>query len=230
MVLRSPLAQALTFDNGMRSLILGLMSAVGFILLIACANLAGLTLVRIARRTPEIATRLALGASQWAVLRQLWVENFVLAFVGAGIGLALARGLLSTLPGFLPDSMMPLGGLAIDFRVLAFTFGASLFTSLLFGALPALQIRRVDLRSSMASSSHAVAKGSQPSPPVTDRRQVALTVVLVAGAGLLVRSLIYLETLPPGFDANNVMTAKAFARRCPLSRCRCVSRSHRRKA
>ena len=97
----SPLARNL--DNGMREPVLGLMSAVGFILLIACANLAGLTLVRIARRAPEIATRLALGASRWIVLRQLWVENFVLALVGAAIGLALARGILSSLPGFLPD-------------------------------------------------------------------------------------------------------------------------------
>jgi len=202
-----PLALALNLDSGMRSPILGLMSAVGFILLIACANLAGLTLVRIARRTPEIATRLALGASRWAVLRQLWVENLVLALVGAAIGLALARGILSALPGFLPDSMMPLGGASIDLRVLAFTFGASLFTSLLFGALPALQIRRVDLRSSMASSSHSVAKGSSRLRQVLIGAEVALTVVLVAGAGLLVRSLIYLETLPPGFDASNVMSA-----------------------
>ena len=202
----SPLARNL--DNGMRGPILGLMSAVGFILLIACANLAGLTLVRIARRAPEIATRLALGASRWAVLRQLWVENFVLALVGGAIGLALARGILSGLPGFLPDYMFPLGGTAMDFRVLAFTFGASLFTSLLFGALPALQIRRVDLRSSMASSSHSVARGSSRMRQLLIGGEVALTVVLVAGAGLLVRSLIYLETLPPGFDATNVMTAK----------------------
>ncbi len=202
----SPLARNL--DNGMRGPILGLMSAVGFILLIACANLAGLTLVRMLRRSPEIATRLALGASRWAVLRQLWVENFVLALVGGAIGLALARSILSGLPGFLPDYMFPLGGTAMDFRVLAFTFGASLFTSLLFGALPALQIRRVDLRSSMASSSHSVARGSSRLRQLLIGGEVALTVVLVAAAGLLVRSLIYLEMLPPGFDATNVMTAK----------------------
>lgn len=202
----SPLNRNL--DNGMRQPVLGLMSAVGFILLIACANLAGLTLVRIARRAPEIATRLALGASRWIVLRQLWVENFVLALVGAAIGLALARGILSSLPGFLPDQLMPLGGLSIDARVLAFTFGASLITSLLFGALPALQIRSVDLRASMAASSHSVARGSSRLRQLLIGGEVALTVVLVAAAGLLVRSLIYLETLPPGFDASNVMTAK----------------------
>jgi predicted permease len=203
-----PLSKARNLDNGMREPVIGLMMAVSLILLIACANLAGLTLVRIARRAPEIATRLALGASRWTVLRQLWVENFVLALVGAVIGLALARGILSWLPGFLPDYMIPPGGAAMDFRVLAFTFGTSLFISLLFGALPALQIRSVDLRSSMAAGSRSVATGSSRLRQLLIGGEVALTVVLVAGAGLLVRSLIYLETLPPGFDASNVMTAK----------------------
>ena len=202
----SPLARNL--DNGMRGPILGLMSAVGFILLIACANLAGLTLVRIARRVPEIATRLALGASPWVVLRQLWVENFVLALIGGAIGLALARGILAWLPGFLPESMIPLSGLAMDFRVLGFTFAVSLLTSLFVGALPALQIRSVDLRSFMASSSHSVTRGSSRLRQLLIGGEVALTVVLVAAAGLLIRSLIHLETLPPGFDASNVMTAK----------------------
>jgi len=202
----SPLARNL--DNGMRKPVLGLMLAVGLILLIACANLAGLTLVRIVRRTPEIATRLALGASRWDVLRQLWLENVVLAAIGAAIGLALARIILASLPGFLPDYMLPLGGVAIDLRVLAFTFAAALFTSLLFGALPALQTRRVDLRSSIAAGSQSVARGSSRLRQTLIAGEVALTLVLVAGAGLVIRSLVYLETLPPGFDATNVMTAK----------------------
>jgi len=202
----SPLDRNL--DNGMRKPVMGLMLAVSFILLIACANLAGLTLVRISRRVPEIATRLSLGATRWVVLRQLWAESLVLAMIGATAGLALARGILLSLPGFLPDNMMPLGGLPIDVRVLAFTFAASLFTSLLFGALPAIQTRRVDLRSSMATGSRGIARGSSRLRQVLIGGQVALTLVLVAGAGLLVRSLIYLETLPPGFDATNVMTAK----------------------
>jgi len=202
----SPLARNL--DNGMRKPVLGLMSAVGLILLIACANLAGLTLVQIVRRTPEIATRLALGATPWVVLRQLWLENFVLAFVGAAIGLALALGILAALPGFLPDYMLPLGGWAIDFRVLAFTFGAALCTSLLFGALPALQARGVNLRSSIAAGSQAVVRGSGRLRQLLIAGEVALTVILVAGAGLVIRSLVYLKTLPPGFDATNVTTAK----------------------
>lgn len=202
----SPLAHDLT--NDMRSPVLGLMSAVGLILLIACANLAGLTLVRIARRQPEIATRLSLGATRWAILRQLWVESLFLSLIGAALGLALAILLLRALPGFVPDSMLPLGGAQIDLRVFVFTLGASLLTSLLFGALPALQTRRVDLRSSMAAGSPSVARGSSRLRQLLIVGEIALTVVLVSAAGLVVRSLIYLKTIPPGFDASNVMTAK----------------------
>ena len=202
----SPLARDLS--NDMRGPILGLMTAVGLILLIACANLAALTLVRIVRRTPEIATRLALGASRWAVLRQLWVESFVLAFIGAALGLAIGKVILSSLPGFLPEPMLPLGGVAIDVRVLSFALLASLATSLLFGALPALQTRHVDLRSSMSAGSQSVARGSSRLRQLLIVGEVALSVILVAAAGLVVRSLVYLKTLPPGFDATNVMTAK----------------------
>ncbi|MGH9496860.1 MAG: ABC transporter permease [Candidatus Sulfotelmatobacter sp.] len=202
----SPLARDLTAD--MRNPVLGLMSAVGVILLIACANLAGLTLVRIVRRTPEIATRLSLGATRCAILRQLWVESLVLSLIGAALGLGLAYAILAALPGFLPEYMLPLGGAAIDLRVLFFTFAASLLTSLLFGALPALQTRKVDLRSSMAAGSPSVARGSSRLRQLLIVGEVALTVVLVSAAGLVVRSLIYLKTIPPGFDATNVMTAK----------------------
>jgi predicted permease len=202
----SPLAKNL--DNGMRKPVLGLMAAVGLVLLIACANLAGLTLIRIMRRTPEIATRLALGATRFGILRQLWLENLVLSIVGAALGLTLARAILSWLPGFMPASMLPLGGVTIDMRVLLFTAGAAVLTSLLFGGLPALQTRSVDLRSSIARGGRSVAGGSNRLRQVLIGCEVALTLVLVAGAGLVIRSLIYLETLPPGFDASNVMTAK----------------------
>ena len=186
-----------------------LMLAVGFILLIACANLAGLTLVRISRRTQEIATRLALGAGRWTVLGQLWTENLLLALIGAGAGIALAGLILRGLTGFLPVTMIPLGGLTLDGRVLAFAIAASVFTSMLFGALPALETRRVDLRSSLAAGSRSVAGSSGRLRQWLIGSEVALTVVLLAGAGLLVRTLIHLETLPPGFDPVNVMTAKA---------------------
>jgi len=202
----SPLAQNL--DNGMRQPVLLLMLAVGLVLLIGCTNLAGLMLVRITRRTPELATRLALGATRWKILRQLWAEGLVIALLGAGAGLLLATVTLAWLQGFLPDSLLPLGGLSIDARVLAFTFAASVLASLLFAALPALQVRRVDLRSSIAAGSHTVVQGSSRLRQVLVSGEVALTIVLLGGAGLLVRTLIHLQTLPKGFDPANVVSAK----------------------
>lgn len=185
-----------------------LMAAAGFILLIACANLAALMLVRMARRTPEIATRLALGASRWQVQRQLWMESLLLAVAGgaAGVGLGYAalRGLLALLPeGFLPVHSVPL-----DLRVLTFTALVSGATSILFGVLPTLSLRRFDLRSSMASRS--VAAGDRlRSRQILIAGEVALTVVLLAGSGLLIRTLVHLETLPAGFNPSGITVAKA---------------------
>jgi predicted permease len=187
---------------------LTLMTAAGFILLIACANLAGLTLVRMARRTNEIATRLALGASAWQIQKQLWIETLLLAFVGGaagvGVGFVALRGLLSLLPkGFLPVANVPL-----DLRVLGFTMAVTFLTSVLFGMLPALAVRKVDLRSSM--SRHAVSSGERLRlRQVLIAGEVALTAVLLAGCGLLIRTLIHLETLPPGFNPAGVLAAKA---------------------
>jgi predicted permease len=186
---------------------LTLMLAAGFILLIACANLAGLTVVRTSRRAAEIATRLALGASQWRVRRQLWIENLLLAILGGaagvGVGFVALRGLLSLLP---PD-YLPVAGVPLDARVLGFTLGASLLTSILFGMLPALALRRIDIRSFMASRTIAVERLRMRQVLIAG--EVALTVVLMAASGLLIRTLIHLETLPPGFNPQGVMTAKA---------------------
>ncbi len=201
-----PLAGYLSADT--RPKVEVLMLAVSFILLIGCANLAGLALVRIARRTREIATRLALGATRLEILRQLWIENLVLAILGAAAGLALAIGILRGLHEFLPEYMLPMGGFVMDMRVLTFTFVASLVTSLLFGALPALTTRRVDFRSAMSVGGYSVAGGSGRIRQWLIGAEIALTVVLLASAGLLVRTLVHLETLPPGFDAKNVMTGE----------------------
>ena len=188
--------------------VLVLMVAVGIILLIACANLASLSLVRISRRTPEVATRLALGASGWAVLRQLWTETLVLALLGAAVGISLAYAIVEGLTRFLPLEYMPVGGFTVDNRALLFTFVISLLTSVLFGALPATQTLRLDLRSAIASGSRAILGGSGGLRQWLIGAEVALTVVLLAAAGLMVRTLVHLETLPPGFDPHNVMTAK----------------------
>jgi macrolide transport system ATP-binding/permease protein len=187
---------------------LALMLAAGFILLIACANLAGLTLVRMLRRTAEIATRVALGASNWQIQRQLWIENLLLAFLGAtagvGVGFLALRGLLL----LLPEHFLPVADVPLDTRVLAFTLFLTLLTSVLFGMLPALTTRKVDLRSSIASRS-IIGAGSIRLRQGLIAGEVALTVVLLAAAGLLIRTLIHLETMPPGFNPSGVITAKA---------------------
>jgi predicted permease len=167
-----------------------------------------MTLVRMMRRTSEVATRLALGASRWQIQKQFWIENLLLALVGGtvgtGVGFLALRGLLLLLPAtFLPVARVPLDG-----RVMGFTLGVSLLTSILFGMLPALATRNEDLRSSMAS--RAVARsGSLRLRQGLIAGEVALTVVLLAASGLLIRTLVHLETLPPGFNPNGVMTAKA---------------------
>jgi predicted permease len=192
----------------LRPQVLALMLAAGLILLIACANLAGLTLVRMIRRTSEVATRLALGASRWQIQKQFWIENLLLALVGGAVGLGVGFLALRGLLLLLPEGFLPVAGVLLDGRVMAFTLGVSLLTSILFGMLPTLGAAKVDLRSSM--SSRAVAgTGSQSLRQALIAGEVALTVVLLAASGLLIRTLISLETLPPGFNPKGVMTAKA---------------------
>ncbi len=194
--------------DSLRPQVLALMLAAGFILLIACANLAGLTLVRILRRVPEVATRLALGASGWDIQKQFWMENLLLALMGGavaiGVGFIALRGLLL----LLPEQFLPVASVPLDGRVMAFTVAISVLTSGLFGMLPALATRKVDLRSSMAGRGEARV-GSVLLRQTLIAGEVALTVLLLAASGLLIRSLIHLETLPPGFNPNGVMVAKA---------------------
>jgi predicted permease len=187
---------------------LALMLAAAFILLIACANLAGLTLVRMLRRIPEVATRMALGASRWQIQRQLWIENLLLALVGGSTGVALGFVALRGLLLLLPENFLPVANVPLDSRVLAFTLTISLLTSVLFGMLPALATRKLDLRSAIAS--RAVIGGDRLRlRQALIISEVALTVVLLAASGLLIRTLIHLQTLPPGFNPTGIMTAKA---------------------
>ncbi|HUH62404.1 MAG TPA: ABC transporter permease [Terracidiphilus sp.] len=192
----------------LRPQVLALMLAAGFILLIACANLAGLTLVRTLRRAPEIATRLAVGATHWRVQRQLWIENLLLALMGGSCGIGVAALALRGLLQLLPEHFLPVAGVPLDGRVLAFTLVVSLSTSVLFGMLPALASGRVEIRSSLASRA-LVSAGSIRLRQALIAGEIALTVVLLLGAGLLIRTLIHLETMPPGFNPQGVMTAKA---------------------
>jgi predicted permease len=201
-----PLQQGET--DPLRPQVLALMLAAGFILLIACANLAGLTLVRVLRRTPEIATRLALGASHWQIQKQLWVENLVLAVAGGAAGVVVGFLALRGLLLLLPEHFFPIADVSLDGRVLAFTVAISLFTSLLFGMLPTLTTRRFDLRSAIGNRESTVGDRLRLRQALIGS-EVALTIVLLAAAGLLVRTLIHLEALPPGFNPDGVMTARA---------------------
>jgi macrolide transport system ATP-binding/permease protein len=164
-------------------------------------------LVRILRRTGEIATRLALGASRWRILGQLWIESLLLAVVGGGAGIAAGFIALRGLLTLLPEHFLPVAAVPLDSRVLAFTLSLSLLTSVLFGMLPALSTRRVDLRSSIGSRA-LIGAGSLHLRHGLIAGEVALTVVLLAAAGLLIRTLVHLETMTPGFNPNGVMTAK----------------------
>jgi macrolide transport system ATP-binding/permease protein len=194
--------------NTLRPQVLALMLAAGFILLIACANLAGLTLVRMLRRTGEIATRLALGASPWQIQRQLWIENLQLALLGGAVGIEVGFLALRGLLLLLPEHFLPVATVPLDSGVLAFTLLLTLMTSVLFGMLPAFTTRKVDLRSSIGSRAVIGARTIRLRQALI-AGEVALTVVLLAAAGLLIRTLIHLETMPPGFNPNGVITAKA---------------------
>ncbi|HEX3470496.1 MAG TPA: ABC transporter permease [Silvibacterium sp.] len=192
----------------LRPQVLALMLAAGLILLIACANLAGLTLVRVLRRMPEVATRLALGASRWQIQRQLWVENLLLASMGGIAGVAVGFIALRGLLLLLPEHFLPVASVPLDSRVLVFTLFLSLFTSVLFGMLPAVTTRSFDLRSAIGNR-HATGGDHLGLRQALIAGEVALTVILLAASGLLVRTLIHLQTLPPGFNPAGVMTARA---------------------
>ena len=194
--------------DSLRPQVLALMLAAAFILLIACANLAGLTLVRMLRRIPEVATQIALGASSWQIQRRYWAENLLLALVGGAAGITVASLALRLLFLLLPEHFLPVASVALDGRVLGFTLAVSLFTSLLFGMLPALAARKVDFRSRMAGRTVATA-GNLGLRQALIAGEVALTVVLLGGSGLLIRSLIHLQTLPPSFNPDGLMVAKA---------------------
>ena len=189
----------------LRPQVLALMMAAGFILLIACANLAGLALVRMRRRSGELATRMALGASRWQIQRRCGWRNLILALVGGAVGIGVGFAALRALLLLLPERFLPVADVPLDDRVLGFTLALSLLTSVLFGMLPAFARRDVDLR----SAGRGVVGGGVRLRQGLIAGEVALTVVLLAASGLLVRTLVHLQTLPRGFNPDGVITAKA---------------------
>ena len=186
-----------------------LFAAVSFVLLIACANVAGLLLARSSRRRSEIAIRSALGASRGQIVRQMLVESVVLALCGGALGVALSQGLLRTLVKLVPADLPRLGQVSIDSSVLLFATILSIITGLLFGVLPAWRVSQVDPSSAMRDSSRTATAGRshhrlQNSLVIV---QTAIGLVLLIGSGLLIRSFVQVLRVDPGFDRQNVLTA-----------------------
>jgi putative ABC transport system permease protein len=193
--------------------LLVLLGAVGFVLLIACANVANLLLARASVRKRELATRAALGAGRGQIIRQLLTESLVLSLVGGGLGLAVGftsvRLLLSMSPGDIPRIGENGSAVGLDYRVLLFTLGISLLTGILFGLVPAIAASRPNLTAALNENSSRSGMGFRHSKvrAVLVVSEIALALVLVIGAALLIRTFLKLEDVNPGFTTHNVLTA-----------------------
>jgi len=193
-----------------RGALLVFMGAVGLVLLIACANVANLLLARAASRTREVALVAALGARGGRIFRQLLVESVVLALSGGAFGAVLAAFGVRLLKASQFDAIPRLAAVAVDGRVLAFAFGVSVLTGLLFGVAPALRLSHESLQGTLRSGGRSLAgtRGSRRTRDALVTVEVALAVVLLVGGALLARSFARLLDVRPGFDAERVLTAQ----------------------
>jgi predicted permease len=205
-----PLRDSIVGDA--RSSLLILLGAVGFVLLIACANVANLLLVRATGRKREFAIRAAMGAGRARIIRQLLTESIVLSVTGGILGLILGyagvRALLAVSPADLPRIGENGALVGVDWRVLLFTLGISLFTGILFGLFPSIGASRPDLNTTLKESSNRSGTGFRQSKmrSLLVISEVSLALILLIGAALLIRTFIALRHVNPGFDPHDILT------------------------
>jgi predicted permease len=201
-----PLKQEIVGDVGATLLLL--VGAVGLVLLIACANVANLLLARSAARSREFAVRSALGASRARLVRQLLTESVLLSLAGAGLGLLISmflmRPVLAAFPGILPRSE----NIGVNVYVLLFTLGVSIFVGILFGLAPALKSWNAHLQASLKEGGRGSTSAHHRAQSTLVIVQMALTLVLLAGAGLLLQTIRHLWTVNPGFETQRIITFK----------------------
>ena len=195
--------------GGVRSTLWVLLGAVGFVLLIACANVANLLLARAAARSREISIRAALGAGRWRLVTQFLTESLVLSVAGGALGLLMAMWGMDALLALVGEGLPRAAEVRLDGRVVLFTAAISVLTGVLFGLVPALQASRADLHGAMREGARGTGgRGSGRIRSVLVVSQVALALVLLVGAGLFVRSFLALQGEDAGFDPQGVLTAQ----------------------
>ncbi len=199
-----PLKEELVGDVG--GTLLLLLGAVGFVLLIACANVANLLLARSAARTREFAVRRALGASRMQVVRQLITESVLLSLAGGVLGLAVAKWGLRAVLAVAPGSLPRIENIGVNASVLLFAFAVSMAVGILFGLAPALKHSNTDLRTGLREAGRGSTGTHRRTQGVLAIAQIALALVLLSGAGLLFRTIRNLWAVNPGFDTQHVIT------------------------
>jgi len=192
-----------------RQSLLVLFAAVSFVLLIACANFANLLLARAAERDREFRIRRALGASRWRLVRQLLTESVIVSFLGGAAGIVLAVWATNLLVALKPENLPRVQEINVDGRVLAFTFGVSLLTGIIFGLLPAWAgARNLDGEGLKESGRNAASSGGQRLRSAFVVAELAIALILLVGAGLLVKTFWNLRSVQPGFDPNHLITMR----------------------
>jgi putative ABC transport system permease protein len=195
------------YASDIRQTLWVLLGAVGFVLLIACVNVANLLLVRAAERQKEIAIRLALGAGRWRIIRQLLSESALLAFLSCLAGLLLGVWMMEGLVALAPDGIPRLSQTRLDRTALLFTVGISVLTGLLFGLLPAWQSARHELHAALKEGGRtSTGSGREQTRKLLLVAEVGLSLVLLIGAGLMLRTVYQLTHVDPGFAAENLLT------------------------